>query len=75
MSAYEQIRNKLIKDKDGFSLWKKVVAGMSAGGNPPLPSEIILISSKVSDSSWRRRQTLSKLRFKWRGGGGETFYV
>jgi len=32
MSAYEQIRNKLIKDKDGFSLWKKVVAGMSAGG-------------------------------------------
>jgi len=33
MSAYEEIRNRLsAKDKDGFSLWKKVVAGMAAGG-------------------------------------------
>lgn len=33
MSAYEEIRNSLSrKDKDGFSLWKKVVAGMLAGG-------------------------------------------
>ena len=33
MSAYEEIRNQLSKDKDGFSLWKKVIAGMLAGGN------------------------------------------
>ena len=33
MSAYEEIRNQLSKkDKNGFSLWKKVVAGMMAGG-------------------------------------------
>ena len=33
MSAYEEIRNKLRKkDKNGFSLWKKVAAGMMAGG-------------------------------------------
>ena len=33
MSAYEEIRNKLSKkDKNGFSLWKKVVGGMMAGG-------------------------------------------
>ena len=33
MSAYEEIRNQLSKeDKNGFSLWKKVVAGMLAGG-------------------------------------------
>ena len=47
MSAYEQIRNRLIKDKDGFSLWKKVVAGMSAGGKPTNPKVIILISSRL----------------------------
>jgi hypothetical protein len=34
MSAYEEIRNRLSKkDKNGFSLWKKVIAGMMAGGN------------------------------------------
>ena len=33
MSAYEEIRNRLSKhDKNGFSLWKKVLAGMLAGG-------------------------------------------
>ena len=34
MSAYEEIRNRLSKnDKNGFSLWKKVIAGMAAGGS------------------------------------------
>ena len=26
------MREKYFQDKNGFSLWKKVVAGMSAGG-------------------------------------------
>ena len=33
MSAYEEIRTQMCKkDKDGFPLWKKVIAGMMAGG-------------------------------------------
>ena len=33
MSAYEEIRNRLTKnDKNGFPMWKKVLAGMMAGG-------------------------------------------
>merc|ERR1719384_654713 len=33
MSAYEEIRNQLSRNnRDGFSLWKKVIAGMLAGG-------------------------------------------
>ena len=33
MSAYEEIRNSLTKnDKNGFPMWKKVLAGMMAGG-------------------------------------------
>ena len=33
MTAYEEIRNELQRtDKNGFPLWKKVVAGMTAGG-------------------------------------------
>lgn len=33
MSVYEEVRNTLQKEnKDGFPLWKKVLAGMAAGG-------------------------------------------
>lgn len=33
MSAYEEIRNNLQKEnKDGFPMWKKILAGMGAGG-------------------------------------------
>ena len=43
MSAYEEIRNKLSKkDKNGFSLWKKVVAGMMAGGKLKIEMRIFV---------------------------------
>ena len=43
MSAYEEIRNQLSKkDKNGFSLWKKVVAGMMAGGKLKIEMRIFV---------------------------------
>ena len=48
MSAYEEIRNQLSKeDKNGFSLWKKVVAGMLAGGEEIKLKPVTYNSSQV----------------------------
>eukprot|EP00092_Neocalanus_flemingeri_P064447 GFUD01078206.1.p1 GENE.GFUD01078206.1~~GFUD01078206.1.p1 ORF type:complete len:337 (+),score=82.13 GFUD01078206.1:252-1262(+) len=56
MSAYEEIRNQLSKkDKDGFSLWKKVVAGMMAGGIGQLmASPTDLIKTQIQMEGRRR---------------------
>jgi len=56
MSAYEEIRNTLSKkDKDGFSLWKKVVAGMLAGGiGQFMASPTDLIKTQIQMEGRRR---------------------
>merc|ERR1719431_1767637 len=56
MSAYEEIRNTLSKkDKDGFSLWKKVVAGMLAGGiGQFMASPTDLIKTQIQMEGKRR---------------------
>merc|ERR1719507_2565911 len=58
MSAYEQIRNRLSsngKDKNGFTLWKKVVAGMSAGGfGQFMASPTDLIKTQIQMEGRRR---------------------
>jgi len=55
MSAYEEIRNQLSKDKDGFSLWKKVIAGMLAGGLGQLmASPTDLIKTQIQMEGRRR---------------------
>lgn len=56
MSAYEEIRNTLSKDnKNGFSLWKKVVAGMMAGGIGQLmASPTDLIKTQIQMEGRRR---------------------
>lgn len=56
MSAYEQIRNRMsAKDKDGFSLWKKVLAGMGAGGfGQFMASPTDLIKTQIQMEGKRR---------------------
>ena len=56
MSAYEEIRNQLSKeDKNGFSLWKKVVAGMLAGGLGQLmASPTDLVKTQIQMEGKRR---------------------
>ena len=56
MSAYEEIRNKLTKnDKNGFPIWKKVVAGMLAGGIGQLmASPTDLIKTQIQMEGRRR---------------------
>jgi len=56
MSAYEEIRNQLSKkDKNGFSLWKKVVAGMGAGGiGQFMASPTDLIKTQIQMEGRRR---------------------
>lgn len=55
MSAYEQIRNRMQRDKDGFSLWKKVLAGMSAGGfGQFMASPTDLIKTQIQMEGRRR---------------------
>jgi len=58
MSAYEETRNKLTRhDKDGFPLWKKVVAGMTAGGVGQLAaSPTDLIKTQIQMEGKRRLQ-------------------
>jgi len=56
MSAYEEIRNNLQRQKDGFALWKKVIAGMTAGGVGQLvASPTDLIKTQVQMEGRRRR--------------------
>jgi len=56
MSAYEEIRNRLTKnDKNGFPMWKKVVAGMLAGGIGQLmASPTDLIKTQIQMEGRRR---------------------
>jgi len=56
MSAYEEIRNQLSRDdKNGFSLWKKVIAGMLAGGLGQLmASPTDLIKTQIQMEGKRR---------------------
>jgi len=55
MSAYEEIRNNLQRQKDGFPMWKKVVAGMTAGGVGQLvASPTDLIKTQVQMEGRRR---------------------
>ena len=56
MSAYEEIRNDLQRhNKDGFPLWKKVVAGMTAGGVGQLAaSPTDLIKTQIQMEGRRR---------------------
>merc|ERR1711892_405002 len=56
MSAYEEIRNRLSKnDKNGFSLWKKVIAGMLAGGiGQFMASPTDLIKTQIQMEGRRR---------------------
>ena len=56
MSAYEEIRNRLTKnDKNGFPVWKKVVAGMLAGGIGQLmASPTDLIKTQIQMEGRRR---------------------
>ena len=58
MSAYEEIRNDLQRhNKDGFPLWKKVVAGMTAGGVGQLAaSPTDLIKTQIQMEGKRRLQ-------------------
>jgi solute carrier family 25 uncoupling protein 27 len=58
MSAYEETRNKLTRhDKDGFPLWKKVLAGMTAGGVGQLvASPTDLIKTQIQMEGKRRLQ-------------------
>ena len=58
MSAYEEIRNELQRnDKNGFPLWKKVVAGMFAGGVGQLvASPTDLIKTQIQMEGRRRLQ-------------------
>ena len=56
MSAYEEIRNSLTKnDKNGFPMWKKVLAGMLAGGIGQLmASPTDLIKTQIQMEGRRR---------------------
>lgn len=56
MSAYEEIRNSLTKDdKNGFPVWKKVVAGMMAGGIGQLmASPTDLVKTQIQMEGRRR---------------------
>jgi len=56
MSAYEEIRNQLSRNnRDGFSLWKKVIAGMLAGGLGQLmASPTDLIKTQIQMEGRRR---------------------
>jgi len=56
MSAYEEIRNQLSREnKDNFSLWKKVVAGMLAGGIGQLmASPTDLVKTQIQMEGRRR---------------------
>ena len=58
MSAYEEIRDTMQKkDKDGFPMWKKVVAGMSAGGfGQFVASPTDLIKTQIQMEGKRRLQ-------------------
>ena len=58
MSAYEEIRNELTRNnKDGFPLWKKVVAGMTAGGVGQLvASPTDLVKTQIQMEGKRRLQ-------------------
>ena len=58
MTAYEEIRNELQRtDKNGFPLWKKVVAGMTAGGVGQLvASPTDLIKTQIQMEGKRRLQ-------------------
>jgi len=56
MSAYEEIRTQMCKkDKDGFPLWKKVIAGMMAGGiGQFMASPTDLIKTQIQMEGKRR---------------------
>merc|ERR1719373_1031932 len=56
MSAYEEIRNRLTKnDKNGFPVWKKVLAGMMAGGIGQLmASPTDLVKTQIQMEGRRR---------------------
>jgi len=58
MTAYEEIRTELQRtDKNGFPLWKKVVAGMTAGGVGQLvASPTDLIKTQIQMEGKRRLQ-------------------
>ena len=58
MSAYEEIRNSLTKnDKNGFPVWKKVLAGMMAGGIGQLmASPTNLVKTQIQMEGRRRLQ-------------------
>ena len=58
MSAYEEVRNNLQRhNKDGFPVWKKVVAGMTAGGVGQLvASPTDLIKTQIQMEGRRRLQ-------------------
>lgn len=55
MSAYEEVRNHMQKRKDGFPLWRKVLAGMTAGGIGQLAaSPTDLIKTQIQMEGKRR---------------------
>uniref|UniRef100_A0A0K2TKN4 Mitochondrial uncoupling protein 4like [Acyrthosiphon pisum] n=1 Tax=Lepeophtheirus salmonis TaxID=72036 RepID=A0A0K2TKN4_LEPSM len=58
MSAYEEVRSNLQKkDKNGFPLWKKVIAGMTAGGLGQLvASPTDLVKTQIQMEGRRRLQ-------------------
>ena len=58
MSAYEEIRDHLQhENKDGFPMWKKVLAGMSAGGfGQFVASPTDLIKTQIQMEGKRRLQ-------------------
>ena len=58
MSVYEEVRNTLQKEnRDGFPLWKKVLAGMAAGGMGQfVASPTDLIKTQIQMEGKRRLQ-------------------
>jgi len=60
MSAYEEIRNQMCKkDKHGFPLWKKVIAGMMSGGiGQFMASPTDLIKTQIQMEGKRRARGL-----------------
>ena len=44
-------RQNIFQDKNGFTLWKKVVAGMSAGGKVPVLQLLLIWLDQVSIES------------------------
>jgi len=58
MSVYEEVRSSLQREnKDGFPLWKKVIAGMTAGGMGQLvASPTDLVKTQIQMEGKRRLQ-------------------